>query len=226
MDLTRRKKQFLDKLMALYQQTKLPVHYETLAQKIGVSKWTAYDMAKELEKLNYLKRDYVLNKGGTGRSQVVYLPTQKAYDLFAETSLKKISPNEWEVTKTSVKNFLDSLKGLSRREAIQKILEEISITKIHIKVCAYMIELLLIHLKGLGKKTEALIKNLVHGAPSSEMKLTTFVASIVGIIVQDMNDDLGVEVTEVVSRYLTYIHTLSENEKEMLIDFLYEKMTA
>jgi len=47
----------LDKIMNLYQQTKLPVHYGTLANKIGVGKWTAYDMVKELEKLHYLKRD-------------------------------------------------------------------------------------------------------------------------------------------------------------------------
>ncbi|MGN7300186.1 Lrp/AsnC family transcriptional regulator [Ferdinandcohnia sp. SAFN-114] len=224
MDLTKRKKQFLDKLMDLYQQTKLPVHYETLAQKIGVSKWTAYDMVKELEKLHYLTRDYALNRGETGRSQVVYLPTEKAYDLFTETRVKEISLEEWEQTKTSVKHFLVRLNCLSRREAIQKILEEISITKVHITFCAYIIGLLLLHLEGLGKKTDALIKNLVHGSPTSEMKLTMFVGTIVGTIIQNMNDDIGVEVTALVSRYLTYIHTLSENEKEMLANFLNERL--
>ncbi|MBY6273613.1 MAG: DNA-binding protein, partial [Bacillaceae bacterium] len=39
MILTERRKQFLRKLVDLYQKTNVPVHYETLAKYIGVSKW-------------------------------------------------------------------------------------------------------------------------------------------------------------------------------------------
>ncbi len=49
--LTERRKQFLQKLLDLYRRTNLPVHYESVAQALGVSKWTAYDMLKALEKL-------------------------------------------------------------------------------------------------------------------------------------------------------------------------------
>lgn len=222
MDLTQRKKQFLDKIMDLYQQTKVPVHYETLAKRIGVSKWTAYDMVKELEKLDYLTRDYALNPGEIGRSQVVYLPTEKAYVLFEKARVKEISPEKWKQTKIIIKNFLESLKDLNRSEAIQNILEKIPSTNEHITFCAYTICLLLLHLKGLGERTESLINKLVNGTPTNEMKLTMFVGTIMGTIIQNMNNDIGLEVAELVSRYLVYIHSLSDNEKEMLTDFLNE----
>lgn len=222
MDLTARKKQFLDKLMDLYQQTKLPVHYKTLAKKIGVSKWTAYDMVKELEKLKYLNRDYALKPGETGRSQVVYMPTEKAFNLFIEARIGEITLTEWEETKANVKNHLENRGESNHSDAIQRILADISKTKTHITFCAYIIGLLLLHLKGLGKKTDTLVKNLVHKSPTSRMKLTMFVGTTAGTIIQNLNDDIGVEVTELISRYLAYIHTLSDNEKELLTEFLNE----
>ncbi|MMZ62423.1 hypothetical protein D1872_246310 [compost metagenome] len=187
-----------------------------------MSKWTAYDMVKELEKLDYLTRDYALNPGEIGRSQVVYLPTEKAYVLFEKARVKEISPEKWKQTKIIIKNFLESLKDLNRSEAIQNILEKIPSTNEHITFCAYTICLLLLHLKGLGERTESLINKLVNGTPTNEMKLTMFVGTIMGTIIQNMNNDIGLEVAELVSRYLVYIHSLSDNEKEMLTDFLNE----
>ncbi|GMO01337.1 LexA family protein [Parageobacillus thermoglucosidasius] len=222
--LTERRKQFLQKLIDLYQKTNMPVHYETLAKALGVSKWTAYDMLKELEKLGYLTRDYTLNPGETGRSQIVFLPTAKATSLFEQKRSEAINLEEWHKTKEKILEFLNSLKNCSLSAAVRKVLEEIPKAQIRVAFCAYIIGLFLVYLRKLGGKTEVLIKNLVQNAPTNEMRMTMFVGTVLGSIIQTMNHEIGVEVTELVGRYLKSIADLSHFEKEMLSDFLHEAL--
>ncbi|RAK19405.1 heat-inducible transcription repressor HrcA [Anoxybacillus vitaminiphilus] len=224
MILTERRKQFLKKLVDLYQKTNVPVHYEILAKALGVSKWTAYDMLKELEKLGYLIRDYAVNPGETGRSQIVFLPTAKASSLFEQKRSEVISLEEWHKAKTKVLEFLNSLKGCSLSDAVQKVLDEIPKVKVRVAFCAYIIGLFLVYLRKLGGRTEVLIKSLVQNAPT-EMRMTMFVGTVLGTIIQTMNHEIGVEVTELVGRYLKSITDLSNHEKEMLSDFLNEALT-
>jgi len=73
--LTERRKQFLRGVVDMYRRTRLPVHYETLAERLGVSKWTAYDVLRALEEQGLLTRDYTVNRGEPGRSQIVFVPT-------------------------------------------------------------------------------------------------------------------------------------------------------
>jgi DNA-binding MarR family transcriptional regulator len=224
MFLTERRKQFLQKLIDLYQKTNVPVHYETLAKAIGVSKWTAYDMLKELEKLGYLTRDYAVNPGETGRSQIVFLPTVKASDLFEQKRSEVINPKEWETTKAKLLQFLNSLKGASISDAIQRVLEEIPKVQVQVAFCAYIIGLLLVYLRKLGGRTESLIQNLVQNAPTSDMRMTMFVGTVLGTIIQTMNHEMGIEVTDLVGRFLKSIHDLSDLERGMLSDFLDEAL--
>jgi DNA-binding Lrp family transcriptional regulator len=224
MILTERRKQFLQKLIDLYQKTNVPVHYETLAKAIGVSKWTAYDMLKELEKLGYLTRDYAVNPGETGRSQIVFLPTVKASGLFDQERSEVINPVEWDKTKAKLLQFLNSLKGYSISDAIQKVLEEIPKVQVRVAFCAYIIGLLLVYLRKLGGRTESLIQNLVQNAPTNEMRMTMFVGTVLGTIIQTMNHEIGIEVTDLVGRFLKSIHDLSDHERGMLSDFLDEAL--
>ncbi|WP_200759063.1 LexA family protein [Effusibacillus dendaii] len=224
MVLTERRKQFLHKLIDLYKNTNLPVHYETLAQALGVSKWTAYDMLKELEKLGYLTRDYTVTRGEAGRSQIVFLPTVKAGDLFEQKRFEVINPEEWYDSKNQLLHFLNSLKDYSLSDAIQKVLEEIPKVKLRIAFCAYIIGLLLVYLRKLGGRTETLIKSVVQNAPTNEMRMTVFVGTVVGTVIQTMNHEIGVEVSDLVGRYLKSILDLSENERTMLSDLLNEAL--
>jgi DNA-binding MarR family transcriptional regulator len=224
MILTGRKKQFLQKLIDLYKKTNVPVHYETLARALGVSKWTAYDMLKELEKLGYLTRDYAVNPGETGRSQIVFQPTAKASSLFEQNRSEDIDPEELQQIKLKVLAFLNSLKSCSLSDAIQKVLEEIPKVQVRVAFCAYIIGLLLVYLRKLGGRTESLIKSLVQNAPTNEMRMTMFVGTVLGTIIQTMNQEIGIEVTDLVGRYLKSITDLSDHERGMLSDFLHEAL--
>ncbi|MGG1600787.1 Lrp/AsnC family transcriptional regulator [Paenibacillus naphthalenovorans] len=224
MILTGRRKQFLQKLIDLYNKTNMPVHYETLARAIGVSKWTAYDMLKELEKLGCLTRDYAVNPGETGRSQIVFQPTAKASSLFEQPRSEVIDPEEWHQIKTKVLALLNSLKSSSLSDAVQKVMEEIPKVQVRVAFCAYIIGLLLVYLRKLGGRTESLIKSLVQHAPTNEMRMTMFVGTVLGTIIQTMNHEMGIEVTDLIGRYLKSITDLSDRERRMLSDFLYESL--
>ena len=46
MKLTRRQEEFIRKLMDLYWEKRGPIHYSVLAERLGVSPFTAYDMLR------------------------------------------------------------------------------------------------------------------------------------------------------------------------------------
>ncbi|ABB14542.1 LexA family protein [Carboxydothermus hydrogenoformans] len=224
MILTERRKQFLEKLIDLFQKTNVPVHYETIANALGVSKWTAYDVLKELEKLGYLTRDYTVNPNEMGRSQVVFMPTIKAINLFEEKRTKEINIDEWNKIKTKVLELLNSLKTHSISDAVQKMLEEIPKVQVRVTFGAYVIGLFIVYLRKLGGRTEMLVKSLVQNAPTSEMRIIIFIGTVLGTIIQTMNHEIGVGVTELVGRYLKSLTDLSDKEKGMLADFLVEAL--
>ena len=84
MELTRRQETFIYKLLDLYREIEDAVHYVLVAERLGVSKFTAYDMLRLLEKKGYVRSEYVLDphRSGPGRSTVVFRPTEKAQALF------------------------------------------------------------------------------------------------------------------------------------------------
>ena len=211
-------------LIDLYRKTNVPVHYVTLAKALGVSKWTSYDMLKELEKLGYLTRDYAVNPGETGRSQIVFRPTAKALSLCEQNRSEVIDPEEWHQIKTKVLAFLNSLKSCSLSDAIQKVLEEIPKVQVRVSFCAHIIGLLLVYLHKMGGRTEFLIKSLVQNAPTNEMRMTMFVGTVLGTIIQSMNHEIGIEATNLVGRYLQSINDLSDHERGMLSDLLTEAL--
>ncbi|MGG1597457.1 Lrp/AsnC family transcriptional regulator [Paenibacillus naphthalenovorans] len=222
MPLTKRRLQFLHKLMDLYQKTNLPIHYEALAASLGVSKWTAYDMLKEIEKLGFISRSYEVNTKETGRSHVVFVPTAKASDLFRQSRNETFNVEDWKKTVDNIAALLKDLRNSSLNESIRKMLDEIPKVSTRINFCAYIIGLFLMYLKKLGGKTESLIYHIVQKAPSKETGMTMFVGTVLGTAIQTINDELGLEITELVSKFLQSIEELSGEEKEMLSAFLNE----
>jgi len=218
--LTERRKQFLQKLLDLYQRTNLPVHYESVAQALGVSKWTAYDMLKELEKLGFLRRDYAVSRGQAGRSLIVFTPTAEAERLFARTRVSLAEPEEWETVKAQVIGLLGQLKGTHSGEAIQRLLHDLPNVESRVTFYAHLLGLLILYVRGLGERTAPLVERLVGAAPGAEMRLTLFVGVVVGTVIQTMGQSLSVELADMVGRFLGYVRDLDPREQEMLGRFL------
>lgn len=218
--LTERRKQFLQKLLDLYRRTNLPVHYESVAQALGVSKWTAYDMLKELEKLGYLRRDYAVNRGEAGRSLIVFTPTADAERLFARTRLSLAGPEDWDAAKAQIMGLLGQLRGMHPGEAIQKLLQDLPNVESRVTFCAHLLGLLILYVRGLGERTARLVERLVGAAPGAEMRLTMFVGVVSGTVIQTLGQSLSVELAAMVGRFLAYVRELDPREQEMLGRFL------
>lgn len=224
MPLTKRRLQFLNKLVELYQRTSLPIHYETLALSLGVSKWTAYDMMKEMEKQGFVSRSYEVNAKETGRSQVVFSPTDQATDLFKLSRKDSYDASDWEHTAAHIRKLLSSVKDSNVNEVIRKVMNEISSKVSNIEFCGYILGLLLVYIKKLGTKTEHLISLLVSKRLHSESGILLFVGTVLGTIIQTINDELGNELTELVSKFIDTLDRLSNNEQRMLSDLLQEAL--
>ncbi|MCK4897770.1 MAG: hypothetical protein KAS38_03260, partial [Anaerolineales bacterium] len=82
MKLTRRQEDFIINLVELSQKLDGPIHYSLLAESLGVSPFTAYDMLRLLEEKGFVTSEYQLasNKSGPGRAERVFYPTEMAQE--------------------------------------------------------------------------------------------------------------------------------------------------
>jgi DNA-binding Lrp family transcriptional regulator len=76
MKLTRRQEQFIEKLIDLSQEVTGPIHYSLLAERLGVSPFTAYDMLRLLEEKGLVTSEYQVAEGksGPGRAKRLFCP--------------------------------------------------------------------------------------------------------------------------------------------------------
>ncbi len=101
--LTRRQEDFIHKLLDLSRELEGPIHYSKLAERLGVSPFTAYDMLRLLEEKGLVTSEYHLAQGksGPGRAERVFLPTRQAYDTFNRLT-EESGTTDWETFKQSV----------------------------------------------------------------------------------------------------------------------------
>lgn len=145
--LTPRQQTFLDNLFDLYREFKGPVHYSVVAEKLGVNKFSAYDMLKVLEEKGLAASSYVLSDGqtGPGRSQVVFYPTNKAAQFLTQLREEVLHSGDWQTVK---KRILRQLEEAARRsnpaEALREALSNLSNAKTPLNYCAEMISVQLL----------------------------------------------------------------------------------
>ena len=76
--LTRRQEEFIEKLIDLSDEFDAPIHYSLLAERLGVSPFTAYDMLCMLEEKGAVTSEYQLaaEKTGPGRAERLFYPSE------------------------------------------------------------------------------------------------------------------------------------------------------
>ncbi len=82
MKLTRRQEEFVSKLIDLTTELHGPIHYSMLAEQLGVSPFTAYDMLCVLEEKGIVTSEYQLAEGksGPGRAERLFCPVMAQDD--------------------------------------------------------------------------------------------------------------------------------------------------
>ncbi len=100
MKLTRRQEAFIRNLLDLYRELQGPIHYSMLADRVGVSRITAYDMLRLLEEKGFVRSDYQLaeDKSGPGRSEIVFWPTELVHQQMAQYA-QQVDASDWDEMK-------------------------------------------------------------------------------------------------------------------------------
>ncbi len=148
MKLTPRQQAFLDKLFELYNEVKGPVHYSVVADKLGVNKFSAYDMLKVLEEKGVAASDYVLSddQAGPGRSQVVFYPTHKAAQFLTQLREEMRYNSDWQRVKERILQRLEEARQTNTADALRDALSNLPDTKTPLTYCAEMISVLLLNI--------------------------------------------------------------------------------
>lgn len=149
MKLTHRQETFVQSLLDLYRELNGPIPYSALAERIGVSPFTAYDMLRLLEEKGLVTSQYHLDSDKLvgGRSKIVFLPTELAHQLFIELAGEPDQGN-WENVRTQI---MEKIRGgeLNDRVLAEEILARVPPDVPD--VLRYCIEVMTIVILRLGK---------------------------------------------------------------------------
>ncbi|MEO2076157.1 MAG: helix-turn-helix domain-containing protein [Bacillus sp. (in: firmicutes)] len=220
MILTKRRREFLDQICRQYQTTNLPVHYSEVAEAIGVSKWTAYDVLKTLESQGLVKRNYSTNENETGRSVVVFSPTEMAESMFQRERRETSNTEEWETILNHMTELIENQQNLPLMEAINHIIIRMKAVDVKIEFCAYFLSVLILYLNSLGKSVKGLTVNMVNASPEAKVQLTVFVGAVIGMIIQSVGDELSPEMVTLVQQFFDNVNQLNSVELQLLIKFI------
>ncbi len=156
MKLTRRQESFLRHILDLYHEVSKPMRYAEVAERIGVSRFTAYDMLRLLEEKGLVSSDYQLaaDKSGPGRSEVVFLPTERARRLLQELGGEAAEAN-WEEWREQLLGRVDNLGDNAEwADVVEELLARLSVEEDEqIRYCAEVISVIVLRLNRLaGRK--------------------------------------------------------------------------
>ena len=148
MKLTPRQQTFLDKLYDLYRELGHPVHYSLVAERLGVNRFSAYDMLKLLEEKGVAASSYALKEdhAGPGRSVVLFYPTYRAARFLTQLRDEVFGGEEWNQAKEAVLGRLRQAGEWNHGIQVRDLLNQLSGVKSPQAYCTEMIGVLLLNL--------------------------------------------------------------------------------
>ena len=193
MKLTRRQEEFVYNLLDLYRELQGPFHYTLLAERLGVSRFTAYDMLRLLEDKGLVTSSFQLakEKSGPGRSEVFYAPTDKARRLMAELA-GDIDTQDWANIKARVLKKVQTGE-LKDRELVEQMLARVPPDEPKaIRYCTEVMTIVALRLrKRSGRKL--LSKNLPKILPDSDTAFRSNLSLLggfaLGVLAEESGED-------------------------------------
>lgn len=230
MKLTRRQEEFIHKLLDLYQEAGEPLHYTQLAARLGVSRFTAYDMLRLLEEKGLATSQYRLatDKSGPGRSEVFFVPTQRAHQLMATLRGDHESEQDWEGAKsavlTSIRSGAFPDKNLAQ-EILGRIPDEVQGSSL--EYCLEVMAVIALRLRrGGGRQLlREYLPLLLPDLDTGDMEdLRLMGGFALGVLASENADDPTwcLELFEHVKRYQTLISKMPVWQRRALADSLNE----
>ncbi len=225
--LTPRQQTFLDNLFELYRDLKGPVHYSIVADKLGVNKFSAYDMLKVLEEKGVAASSYVLsdNQAGPGRSQVVFYPTNKAAQFLTQLREEVRNSSDWQSVKRRILSQLEEARSLNPAEALNESLSKLPDAKNSLNYCAEMISVFLLNLEHIRPKNPSMaLTSIVK--ERGQMGLATLAGLSLSSVMTNESADTSLSETLLTHtrRFQTQLTEMSDESILKLSGFLNDAM--
>lgn len=222
MAITRRRMDFLRIIKQLYESTNLPVHYVRVAQLLGISKWSAYEMLKTLEKGGLVSSQYEVNQGQKhpGRAMVLFAPTN-LLDMVLSGNPLEVPAREWYQIKERLLSVCEEVKEGKTREVVKQLISELPGIGNPMIFSAYIITILIAQLQTLSDKSIRLIKKIVLDAVNPESGLAMFAGAVIASIPKITSRAHPVsQLLNYLSGFQKNLALLNQTEQVQLIDFL------
>jgi hypothetical protein len=238
--LTARQRAFLDKLLELYRERKGPVHYSDVAERLGVNRFSAYDMLRVLEKKGFAASSYTLRSAvpaasgahpGPGRSMVVFAPTASATEILADWGEDARQAEDWPRVREQVLRKLSQARETSPREALTDLLARLPEAHAPLTFCTEMIGVLLLNMQRVRARAGGInpFRVLDSFRTHDAGELESLVGLSVGVSLSDDNEanqTLTRRLLNHAQHYHTNLSRLSEESRTALVDFLEEALEA
>ena len=240
MKITKRQKEFLKILIDLYQEKASPIHYSEVARKMGVSKWTAYDMLQLLHKEGLLGVEYLIPEsdnykwGKLGRSTITFFPTKKGYTV-SNLSQRNLPTKIAEFNKLK-KEIIQKFEEIKGKFNLKDLFKEALESKSPLIFCACLLLILILLIKKIteGVAEIKLISQVIPHTTTNtyaELALIVFAGMCLGLLAKYINkipttfgnNDLD-EYTGYIQTYNQYISLMDKKEQSSLLDFLKETL--
>ena len=231
--LTPRQRAFLDKLLELYREHRGPVHYSDVATRIGVNRFSAYDMLKVLEKKGLVSSSYALSAGhsGPGRSMVVFSPTPQADAILARSAEMARLCENWPDVRQQVLTKLQEARETNYQDALNDLLACLPEAKAPLDFCAEMIGALLLNMR--RAKARAGGRNPFRALAALRANDDTGLETLAGLSVGatlSAGDETSLSLTrrllEHVHHYQSTLSKLGTEARSALVQFLEEALEA
>jgi len=184
MELTFRQKAFLSKLLDIYREMQEPVHYSVIARHLGLNSSTAYDMLRLLEQKGMVISQYDTPKetSGPGRSNIRFVPTAEATELFSHLAGDIREQEEWDDVKARILTNLSQGKADDYQEVLDELLAKIPEPRSSLVRCAEVITALLLNLREARQElTEQSSVDNILKSPASKLRMSILAGLILGL---------------------------------------------
>ncbi|MGC8880133.1 MAG: hypothetical protein ACP5R2_13000 [Anaerolineae bacterium] len=230
--LTRRQQAFLDKLFDLYREFGQPVHYSVVAERLGVNRFSAYDMLKTLEEKGVAASAYAPKRDqrGPGRSMVLFYPTYRAAKFLTQLRQDMFGSDEWSQFKESVLRQLRQALESNSSKTVRDLLSQLPSVKTPLAYCTEMVGVLLLNLAQCQTAQRSfplgtLQPLTVGGGP---IGLGTLAGLSLGSLVSGSTDDpsFAERLTHHIHEFQEQLNELSEESLNRLNAFLQDALKA
>ncbi len=221
MKITRRQEAFIQKLLDLYREVHEPIHYSTLAERLGVSPFTAYDMLRLLEEKGFVTSDYLLaaDKSGPGRSEVVFAPTPLADQFMAQLAVGTGSL-DLEAARERILQSIQSgdLPNIDVLELAQEVLTRVPYEGDEAtRYCLEVVTFILVRVQ--RKKSFKIMREYAqHIGPTAEEITPASLIMLLGVALglwaaeTDQEPTWGIEITEHIRRYQALVMAMDAEQ--------------